>query len=63
LQRALQKYLEEPLAEEVLKGNLKEGNELKVDRKEGSEDLLITPVKQKEAKEVKEKTKAPKKQD
>jgi len=60
LQRALQKYLEEPLAEEVLKGNLKEGNELKVDRKEGAEELLITPVK---PKEVKEKTKVPKNQE
>jgi ATP-dependent Clp protease ATP-binding subunit ClpC len=60
LQRALQKYLEEPLAEEVLKGNLKEGNELKVDRKDGAEELLITPVK---PKEVKEKTKTPKNQD
>lgn len=42
LQRALQKYLEEPLAEEVLKGNVKEGAELKVDRKKDAEELVIT---------------------
>ncbi len=47
LQRALQKYLEEPLAEEVLKGNLKEGSELKVDHKKDSEELSISNVKSK----------------
>jgi ATP-dependent Clp protease ATP-binding subunit ClpC len=47
LQRALQKYLEEPLAEEVLKGNLKEGSELKVDHKKESEELNISIVKSK----------------
>jgi ATP-dependent Clp protease ATP-binding subunit ClpC len=47
LQRALQKYLEEPLAEEVLKGNLKEGSELKVDHKKDSEELSMTTVKSK----------------
>jgi ATP-dependent Clp protease ATP-binding subunit ClpC len=55
LQRALQKYLEEPLAEEVLKGNLKEGSELKVDHKKDSEELNITMVKSK-SKEVDKKT-------
>jgi len=47
LQRALQKYLEEPLAEEVLKGNLKEGSELKVDHKKDSEELNISIAKAK----------------
>lgn len=51
LQRALQKYLEEPLAEEVLKGNLKEGNELKVDRKKDSEELTISIAKTKETRD------------
>jgi ATP-dependent Clp protease ATP-binding subunit ClpC len=41
LQRALQKYLEEPLAEEILKGNVKEGADLKVDRKKDAEELTI----------------------
>ena len=42
LQRALQKYMEEPLAEQVLQGNLKEGAYLKVDHAEGADELLIT---------------------
>lgn len=45
LQRALQKFLEEPLAEQVLQGNLKEGDELLVDHAEGAEELNFTPVK------------------
>ena len=45
LQRALQKFLEEPLAEQVLQGNLKEGDELVVDHAEGAEELNFTPVK------------------
>lgn len=45
LQRALQKYLEEPLAEQVLQGNLKEGDELVVDCLEGAAEMNFTPVK------------------
>ena len=45
LQRALQKFLEEPLAEQVLQGNLKEGDQLVVDHAEGAEELNFTPVK------------------
>jgi ATP-dependent Clp protease ATP-binding subunit ClpC len=45
LQRALQKYLEEPLAEQVLQGNLKEGDCLLVDCAEGAEELNFTPQK------------------
>ncbi|MFN5597395.1 MAG: ATP-dependent Clp protease ATP-binding subunit [Bacteroidota bacterium] len=45
LQRALQKFLEEPLAEQVLQGNLKVGDELVVDHAEGAEELNFTPVK------------------
>ncbi|MBM3938587.1 MAG: AAA family ATPase, partial [Sphingomonadales bacterium] len=45
LQRALQKYLEEPLAEQVLQGNLKEGDALLVDHAEGADELNFTPVK------------------
>ena len=41
LQRALQKYLEEPLAEKVLDGSLKEGDELKVDYVKDAEELAI----------------------
>jgi ATP-dependent Clp protease ATP-binding subunit ClpC len=48
LQRALQKYLEEPLAEEILKGNVKEGSEIKVDHKKDTEELKISVAKPKE---------------
>ena len=44
LQRALQKYLEEPLAEQVLQGNLKEGDSLLVGHNEGAEELNFTPI-------------------
>ena len=49
LQRALQKYLEEPLAEKVLEGTLKEGDKLKIDHKASSEVLEIKSVKSKAA--------------
>ena len=48
LQRALQKYLEEPLAEEILKGNVKEGSEIKVDHRKDADELKISVVKPKE---------------
>lgn len=51
LQRALQKYLEEPLAEEILKGNVKEGTDLKVDRKKDAEELTISIPKSRQVKE------------
>jgi ATP-dependent Clp protease ATP-binding subunit ClpC len=54
LQRALQKFLEEPLAEEILKGNIKEGADLKVDRKKDAEELVITLTKAKKEKEAPE---------
>ncbi len=53
LQRALQKFLEEPLAEKVLQGTLKEGDKLKVDFKEGSESLEIKSTKSKAIKALK----------
>jgi ATP-dependent Clp protease ATP-binding subunit ClpC len=58
LQRALQKYLEEPLAEKVLDGSLKEGDELKVDYVKDAEELAIGVAKTmklpKPKKEIKE---------
>ena len=56
LARALQKYLEDPLAEEILKSNLSEGDLIKVSHKKGTEELIlkVVPAK-KEAKEAKEK--------
>jgi ATP-dependent Clp protease ATP-binding subunit ClpC len=47
LNRAIQKYLEDPVAEEILKGDLREGDTLMADHEEGTENLVIT-VKKKE---------------
>lgn len=47
LNRAIQKYLEDPVAEEILKGDLREGDTLLADHEDGSENLVIT-VKKKE---------------
>ncbi len=53
LQRSLQKFLEEPLAEKVLQGTLKEGDKLKVDYKDGAEGLEIKATKPKAVKSAK----------
>ncbi|MFM1912475.1 MAG: hypothetical protein RIR51_313, partial [Bacteroidota bacterium] len=47
LNRAIQKYLEDPLAEEILKGELKENESLKISHKSGDESLTITRSKSK----------------
>ncbi|MCD4684287.1 MAG: ATP-dependent Clp protease ATP-binding subunit [Bacteroidales bacterium] len=47
LKRAIQKYIEDPLAEEIIKTKLAEGDKIKVDYKEGDDDLKINIIKQK----------------
>ncbi|OQX75847.1 MAG: Clp protease ClpC [Bacteroidetes bacterium 4484_249] len=49
LKRAIQKYIEDPLAEEIIKTKLKEGDEIKVDykEKENEEELKISIIKKK----------------
>ncbi|WP_428663249.1 ATP-dependent Clp protease ATP-binding subunit [Runella sp.] len=42
LNRAIQKYLEDPVAEEILKGDLREGDTLLADHEDGAENLVIT---------------------
>ncbi|MBK8553787.1 MAG: ATP-dependent Clp protease ATP-binding subunit [Ignavibacteria bacterium] len=42
LRRAIQKYLEDPLSEEILKGNFKDVGKVKVKYKKGSEELTFT---------------------
>lgn len=42
LRRAIQKYLEDPLSEEILKGNLKDGEKIKVKYKKGNESLTFS---------------------
>lgn len=45
LTRALAKYLEDPLAEEILKGDVKEGDTIKVTYKKNDDELTMTVVK------------------
>jgi len=41
LKRAIQKLIEDPLAEEIVKSNLQEGDTIKIDYKEGDSELTI----------------------
>ncbi|HEY3250490.1 MAG TPA: ATP-dependent Clp protease ATP-binding subunit, partial [Ignavibacteria bacterium] len=41
LRRAVQKYVEDPVSEEILKGTFKEGSKIKVSYKEGEEGLTF----------------------
>jgi ATP-dependent Clp protease ATP-binding subunit ClpC len=42
LKRAIQKYIEDPLAEELIKGNLKEGSTIIIELHPGGEELKIS---------------------
>ncbi|MFC5408732.1 ATP-dependent Clp protease ATP-binding subunit [Larkinella bovis] len=46
LSRAIQKYLEDPVAEEILKGDLKDGDVIMADYDDNGENLIITVKKQ-----------------
>lgn len=41
LKRAIQKFIEDPLAEEIIKASLQEGDKIKIDITEGNEELTI----------------------
>ncbi|PLX12660.1 MAG: Clp protease ClpC, partial [Marinilabiliales bacterium] len=45
LKRAIQKYLEDPMAETIIKSTLKPGDILKVDYNKEKDEIIITPVK------------------
>ncbi len=45
LRRAIQKYLEDPLSEEILKGNIKENTKVRVKLKKGTEEFIFEGVK------------------
>ncbi len=49
LKRAIQKYIEDPLAEEIIRTKLTEGDKIKVDYKADAEELKFDIVKQKKA--------------
>ena len=42
LKRAIQKYIEDPLAEEIIKANLQEGDSINLDVKDGAEELSVS---------------------
>ncbi|BDD11146.1 ATP-dependent Clp protease ClpC [Fulvitalea axinellae] len=52
LNRAIQKYLEDALAEEILSGKLEEGDTIVADNKEGDDHLTITIEKSTEGQET-----------
>ncbi len=54
LNRAIQKYLEDSIAEEILKGDINEGDILSADYKEGDENLTIKIKKKKKKEQPKE---------
>jgi ATP-dependent Clp protease ATP-binding subunit ClpC len=41
LKRAIQKFIEDPLAEEIIKSNLKEGDTIRMDVKDNAEELTV----------------------
>lgn len=47
LSRAIQKYLEDPLAEEIINASITEGDHLKVDLNEKKDEITVKVVKQK----------------
>lgn len=60
LNRAIQKYLEDPIAEEMLSGRLKEGDTLLADKDEEKEKLVLSKkaTKKSSSKESSKSTKA-----
>jgi ATP-dependent Clp protease ATP-binding subunit ClpC len=58
LRRALQKYLEDPLAEEIISAQLQEGDKIEGDAMEGQEELAIRIIKGKAPKSKKKSDKA-----
>ena len=44
MRRAVERYLEDPLAEALLRGDIKPGDTVRVERKEDSEEFLFHPV-------------------
>jgi ATP-dependent Clp protease ATP-binding subunit ClpC len=50
LKRAIQKFIEDPLAEEIIKANLVEGDTIQLDYEDGKEDLIVNIRKAKSSK-------------
>ena len=47
LKRAIQKYLEDPMAEEIIKSNLSEGDQIEVDFDEEKKEIIVRTIKPK----------------
>ena len=41
MKRAIQKFIEDPLAEEIIRATLQEGDKIKIDIIDGQEELAI----------------------
>jgi ATP-dependent Clp protease ATP-binding subunit ClpC len=54
LKRAIQKYLEDPMAEEIIKSNLAEGDEIEVDYDKEKQQIVVSTHKPKKTKSKKE---------
>lgn len=54
LKRAIQKYLEDPMAEEIIKSNLTEGDEIEVDYNKEKDEVIVSTHKPKAKKSKKE---------
>jgi ATP-dependent Clp protease ATP-binding subunit ClpC len=54
LKRAIQKYLEDPMAEEIIKNNLAEGDEIEVDYNKEKDEVVVSTHKPKAKKGKKE---------
>ncbi len=54
LKRAIQKYIEDPLAEEIINSSLKEGDTIYLDLEEGKEELSVVIKKTKATKKISE---------
>ncbi len=54
LKRAIQKYLEDPMAEEIIKNNLAEGDEIEVDYNKEKDEVIVSTHKPKAKKGKKE---------
>jgi ATP-dependent Clp protease ATP-binding subunit ClpC len=52
LKRAIQKYIEDPLAEEIINSSLKEGDTIYLDLEEGKEELSVNIKKAKATKQT-----------
>ena len=59
LRRAVQKYIEDPISEEILKGKFKEGSQIKVKHKEGADELYFVDAKADEIPALEESERAP----